>query len=161
MRRNPRFRAGVLRQARVDGGYSRPELAGLVGVSSATVKAWETGRRTPTPPAMARLAKVLGVDDLEVPGPDDAADLADLRERLGFSVGLAAEHLGMSGRALADVEAGLALPPDPVNRPGFDGGSDSTKGWMSCQLQGSTRRSCGTGRYGWFGRRWARTRICR
>ncbi|MEZ5184111.1 MAG: helix-turn-helix transcriptional regulator [Candidatus Nanopelagicales bacterium] len=114
MRKNPRFRAGVLRQARVDGGYSRPELAGLVGVSAATVKAWETGRRTPTPPAMARLAEVLGVDDLEVPGPVDAADLADLRERLGFSVGVAAEHLGMSGRALADVEAGLALPPDPA-----------------------------------------------
>ncbi|NYI40431.1 hypothetical protein [Demequina lutea] len=31
-----------------------------------------------------------------------------------------------------------------VNRPGFGGGSDSPKGWESCQHRGSIRRSSGS-----------------
>lgn len=115
MRKNLRFRPTLLRGARSAGGYSRADLAELAGVSAATVKAWETGRRTPAPPAMARLARALGLapEDLEVTGPPDAVDLTDLREHLGLSRVLACEHLGIDVATLAQVEAGLALPPDP------------------------------------------------
>ena len=96
-----------------------PVVPPVAQKQTATVKVpkkCETGRRTPTPGAFVRLAGVLGlnVEDLEVAGPSDAEDLADLRGRLGLSQALAAGHLGIDAATLADVEVGLALPPDPM-----------------------------------------------
>jgi len=48
-----------------------------------------------------------------------------------------------------------------VNRPGFGGGSEPTKGWSRCRHRGSTRRSCGTGRSGWSLRPGRKIRGCR
>ena len=78
--------AGSAPTRRVTPGWSRADLGERVGVSAASVKAWETGagRRGPT---QRRLAQVLGlgVDDLEQPGPADAVDLRHLRESLGWT----------------------------------------------------------------------------
>ncbi len=45
--------------ARLVAGYSRTELGERVGVSAASVKAWETGARAPRASTQARLAQVL------------------------------------------------------------------------------------------------------
>lgn len=52
-------------------------MAEQVGVSAASVKAWETGARAPKASRQRRLTSVLGLgfDDLEQPGPADAPDL--------------------------------------------------------------------------------------
>jgi transcriptional regulator with XRE-family HTH domain len=115
VRRNRRFSADALRDARLVAGYSRAELGQRVGVSAASVKAWETGARAPKTSTQAQLAQVLGLgfDDLEQPGPADAADLRRLRESLGWTQAQAAQRLGLSASALKRVEAGEELPPDP------------------------------------------------
>lgn len=84
MHRNRRFRPDLLRGARLAVGYSQAEFARLVGVSTVTVKAWETGRRAPKPATPRQVADALGLgfDDLEVPEPDGGEDLRRLRDAL-------------------------------------------------------------------------------
>lgn len=41
-------------------GLTQEELAGLLGVIRLTVIRWETGRRTPRPVMLARVAEVTG-----------------------------------------------------------------------------------------------------
>ncbi len=84
-------------------------------MSAASVQAWETGARAPKASTQAQLAQVLGLgfDDLEQPGPGDAADLRRLRESLGLTQAQAAQRLGPERSALKRVEAGEELPPDP------------------------------------------------
>ena len=95
MRRNRRFNPRAVRDARRTAGLSRQGLAAAVGVSPATVKAWETGARAPLPAAQVRLADVLGVgfEDLEVPGRADP-DLRGLRVAAGLTQADAAAPAG-------------------------------------------------------------------
>jgi transcriptional regulator with XRE-family HTH domain len=90
-------------------------LGQRVGVSAAAVKAWETGSRAPKASTQARLAHAqgLGFDDLEQPGPADAADMRRLRESSGLAQAEAARRMGIDSSALKRVEAGVELPPDP------------------------------------------------
>ncbi len=115
MRRNRRFSHYALRDARERAGWTRAQLGEQVGVSTATVKAWETCARAPKASTQLRLAKVLGMgfEDLEQPGPADADDLRRLRETLGWTREEAARRLGIQASTLARVEAGVELPPDP------------------------------------------------
>ncbi len=115
MRRNRRFSHYALRDARERAGWTRAQLGEQVGVSAATVKAWETCARAPKASTQLRLAKVLGMgfEDLEQPGPADADDLRRLRETLGWTREEAARRLGIQASTLARVEAGVELPPDP------------------------------------------------
>ena len=115
MRRNRRFSHYALRDARERVGWTRAQLGEQVGVSAATVKAWETCARAPKASTQLRLAKVLGMgfEDLEQPGPADADDLRRLRETLGWTREEAARRLGIQASTLARVEAGVELPPDP------------------------------------------------
>ena len=115
MRRNRRFSHYALRDARERVGWTRAQLGDQVGVSAATVKAWETGARAPKASTQLRVAQVLGVgfEDLEQPGPADADDLRRLRETLGWTREQAAERSGIEPAVLARVEAGVELPPDP------------------------------------------------
>ncbi len=115
MRRNRRFSHYALRDARERAGWTRAQLGAQVGVSAATVKAWETGARAPKASTQLRVARVLGMgfDDLEQPGPADADDLRRLRETLGWTREQAAERLGVEPAVLTRVEAGAELPPDP------------------------------------------------
>lgn len=115
MRRNRRFNPRAVRDARRTAGLTRQGLAAGVGVSPATVKAWETGARAPLPATQVRLADVLGVgfEDLEVPGRADP-DLRGLRVAAGLTQADAAALLGVERSVLKRVEAGAELPPDPV-----------------------------------------------
>ncbi len=115
MRRNRRFSVYALRDARERAGLSRAELAELVGVTASSVKAWETGTRTPRSGTQLQLARTLGLEfeDLEHPGPADADDLRWLRRSLGWTREQAAARLGIDPSALKRVEAGAELPPDP------------------------------------------------
>ncbi|MBK6764023.1 MAG: helix-turn-helix domain-containing protein [Micrococcales bacterium] len=115
MRRNRRFSHYALRDARERAGWTRAQLGEQVGVSAATVKAWETGARAPKASTQLRVAQALGMgfEDLEQPGPAEAEDLRRLRETLGWTRGQAAGRLGIEPAVLARVEAGVELPPDP------------------------------------------------
>lgn len=115
MRRNRRFSHYALRDARERAGWTRAQLGEQVGVSAATVKAWETGARAPKASTQLRVAQVLGMgfEDLEQPGPADADDLRRLRETFGWTREQAAERLGIEPAVLGRVEAGVELPPDP------------------------------------------------
>lgn len=50
-----------LKKLRKNAGFSQTVLAGLLGVSQQAVGKWETGRATPDPSTIARIAKLLGV----------------------------------------------------------------------------------------------------
>lgn len=58
-------RLSALRQAR---GLTGEKLAKRVGVSRQALWYWETGRRTPRPEQLAKLAAELGVDEAELRG---------------------------------------------------------------------------------------------
>ena len=49
-----------VREMREYAGLTQEELAGRVGVIRVTVERWETGRRTPRPAMLARVAEVTG-----------------------------------------------------------------------------------------------------
>ncbi len=51
----------IIRSHREEFGMSREELADMVGVSPATVEAWERGRRSPSPEAWLQLYAVFSV----------------------------------------------------------------------------------------------------
>lgn len=53
-----------LRAWREGRGYSRPQLAALLGVDRVTVWTWETGHSTP-PPYLALALRALELDDEE------------------------------------------------------------------------------------------------
>lgn len=108
------FDRATVRRYRIAAGLSVRELAGLLGLSASTVKAWESGRRTPLPQHLGGLADVLAVDVEELLQPVLAPDLAGLRVLAGLTVGGAAGRLGLSRSALQRVEHGERLPPDPA-----------------------------------------------
>lgn len=91
------------------------DLAERAQVSAGTVKAWESGRRTPTAAGLRRLADALGVevDDL-LDASVRLRDLAGVRSAAGLDRTAAARALGFSERTLRRIEAGEMLPPDPV-----------------------------------------------
>lgn len=55
-----------LKVLRVKKGMSQSDLAKVLGTTQMTVSAWETGRSTPRPPMMQKIADYFGVskDDL-------------------------------------------------------------------------------------------------
>ena len=56
----PRDPGRQVREMREYAGLTQEELAGRVGVIRLTVIRWETGRRTPRPAMLARVAEVTG-----------------------------------------------------------------------------------------------------
>ena len=50
-----------LKKLRKSAGFSQTALAGQLGVSQQAVGKWETGRATPDPSTIARIARLLGV----------------------------------------------------------------------------------------------------
>lgn len=55
-----------LKILRVEKGMSQSDLAQALGTTQVTVSAWETGRSTPRPPMMQKIADYFGVskDDI-------------------------------------------------------------------------------------------------
>lgn len=56
----------LLKRHRMALGLTLEELAGRLKVSTATVSAWETGRYTPHPRMIPKLARLLGVSPMDL-----------------------------------------------------------------------------------------------
>jgi DNA-binding transcriptional regulator YiaG len=114
---HPAF-ADAIRDARKQADFTQPALAAEVKVSTATVKAWESGRRMPgSADLVQELAAVLGVDPeaLGLVPPDfQTATLAAIRRARWITVPQLASTLGISDHLVREVEAGRLLPPDPA-----------------------------------------------
>jgi hypothetical protein len=157
----------------VAGAALRDALAGLMGRTDrddtrtplqrradALTDLTTAGTANTNPLGVSQVSVLVDLEDLSSDGAvlDDESALGTRMLDLITCTAIVSVILGTRRNK---VFVPLALARGKLNRPGFDGGSDSTKGWMSCQLQGSTRRSCGNDRYGWSGRRWPRIRTCR
>lgn len=125
-------RLKALRQAR---GLSREEAAARGGTGFATLRSWESGRRTPRGPALDRLlrvvetppreraellarhdeayARVVLMDTPQGPPVDHGTLLRAFRLRNGWTQAEAARRTGVSQSAVAHWEAGNRLPEGP------------------------------------------------
>lgn len=56
----------MLRRARLAIGLSQDEFARKVGVTQGTVSAWEAGENLPLPKFFPKIARILGVDPMEL-----------------------------------------------------------------------------------------------
>lgn len=108
-------RAGVqnvspaaLRRQRNRRKLSLRQLSLLSGVGTATISAWEAGRRAPSARLLAAVADALeiSVADL-VPVPQRRIVLADLRHQSGLSQRAAAEKAGLSASMFQAIETGF------------------------------------------------------
>lgn len=101
------FRADKLRELRERAGLNPDDLAARIGATRQAVSTWETGRSTPTPPMLARLAQALEVAIVVLVSiPPNRRDLRDLRVLAGLNQVLVAEWLGVSPTTVADLEKG-------------------------------------------------------
>ena len=101
------FRADRLRELRVRAGLSADDLAAKVGATRQAVSTWETGRSTPPPATLGRIAKALRTSVAAlVPIPEAQLKLSDLRVHAALSQGDAAQQIGVSTTVLADIERG-------------------------------------------------------
>lgn len=101
------FRADRLRELRVRAGFSADDLAAKVGATRQAVSTWETGRSTPPPETLGRIANALHTSVAAlVPISESQLKLSDLRVHAALSQRDAAQLLGMSTTVLADIERG-------------------------------------------------------
>jgi transcriptional regulator with XRE-family HTH domain len=56
----------MLKRRRLVKGLTLSQLAKRIGVSTAACSAWETGRNSPSPRAVPKLARALGLDTFEL-----------------------------------------------------------------------------------------------
>lgn len=118
-----RLNRQIVRQQRRRMDLSREELARRLGVSAASVRAWENGERNPSLGVTERIAELLQLDLAELApelvGAD--ADLSAVRRRLGISAKAMAQrlteaHAGqipglrLGERDIQRVESGQRLP---------------------------------------------------
>lgn len=98
-------------------GLEVAELAGLVGVTPATIRRWERGETRPDPARLSRLAAALGQRAGEVLadwGPSHR--LGRFRVSAGMSQVAAARRVGVSRSSLRAYEQGRPAPPAHVRR---------------------------------------------
>ncbi|WP_220472359.1 helix-turn-helix domain-containing protein [Tomitella gaofuii] len=101
------FSGARLRRIRTDRGLTGDELADAAGVSYQAISHWETGRATPTPPRLARIATALNVtiSDLVVI-PLAKRNLSDLRVQAGLTQAQLGESAELSQPVVANLEKG-------------------------------------------------------
>lgn len=56
----------LLKRHRLARGLTLKQLASTVGVDKSTVQAWETGRNTPRPRHIPRLAEIFEIEAMEI-----------------------------------------------------------------------------------------------
>lgn len=106
------FRADRLRELRGKAGLTLDDLSVRIGSSHQSVSHWETGRSTPGPPVLKKIAHVFDVSiSVLVSIPDNRLLMGDLRVRTGLTQIQAAEQLGISPTSLGEIEKGMK----PVN----------------------------------------------
>lgn len=103
-----------LRAAQERTGLSIRKLAKALGVSRGAVIIWRTGRNTPEPSNLRRLAEVLGCATTDLAPLGRWPSLSDYRERLGLSQHEMGLKVGLHGSAVSMVEHGVRTPADPA-----------------------------------------------
>lgn len=113
----------LLRRARLRAGLSQTQLARTAGVTQSVISAYESGRRQPALPTLARLVEATGSQlavDLQPPEPPGPTPLTGprgrvLREHREEVLRIAAEH-GVSGvRVFGSVAQGQDAPCSDVD----------------------------------------------
>lgn len=56
----------MLRRSRLAAGLNQDEFARRVGVTQGTVSAWEAGENIPLPKFFPKIARILGIDPMEL-----------------------------------------------------------------------------------------------
>lgn len=108
----------ALRAARERLGLTQHQLARLVGVAGGErISRWELGLDEPRPDSLARLARVLNAQIVELLGVDpEHRDLRALRYCAGLSAGEVAAAAHISVRSYARWESGSWVrPPSAEN----------------------------------------------
>lgn len=114
----PRMDTGRLRELRLGKGMSQHALSLKVGVQgAAAISAWERGVATPRPSTLLQVAKVLGVDPIELLAVDgtEGRTLQELRVVRGMTLRELAGAASTSPSTLRRWESG-----DFVRVPGAD-----------------------------------------
>ena len=102
-----RFRKDRLKEARADAGLSAVQLAGKLAVARQNVSVWESGKASPHPASVRRMAKIFNrpiTFFYEVEGP---LSLKDLRILAGLTQEAVAERLGITRSAFSGYEIGI------------------------------------------------------
>lgn len=111
------FDAERARAARTAQSLSQQQVADAIGVSTSSVKMWETGARRPSSVAVTeRLAGLLGVPlEQLLPGAThlEGASLSAIRRMRRSTRNDIAQELGTTVRTVERVEHGERLPDEP------------------------------------------------
>ncbi|WP_411741232.1 helix-turn-helix domain-containing protein [Rhodococcus sp. IEGM 1408] len=99
-------------------GATVEDLAVVLAVSTSTVEGWMSARRTPEPPLLVELARVLKLRpaDLTLVSEDDER-LHDLRVHAGLLQADAASAAGLRQPQLSKMERGVAVPREELCEP--------------------------------------------
>ncbi len=102
------FSPAALRRQMQRSGFTVEDVADQIGLTRQAVSAWLTGRTTPSPRSLARVAALLDVTTADLTpgvGPESST-LQDMRIRAGFSQSVVAQELGLLQSMLSDIERG-------------------------------------------------------
>lgn len=101
------FSPAILRRLMQRSGLTTEDLADQLGLSRQSVSAWLTGRTTPSPPSLVRIAEVLNATPADLtPGVARGLTLADMRVRAGLTQSAAAAEVGLAQTVLSQIERG-------------------------------------------------------
>ena len=106
-------------EAREAKGLNQSELARRLGVTPQAVQSWEAGKSTPRPPRMYELAKILGVDYLELSGvaPYTAAVAPIVGPAIGEGIRASAKHEAELAGEVEEWDDDTPLDADTVALP--------------------------------------------
>jgi transcriptional regulator with XRE-family HTH domain len=103
------FQPNVLRDRRLERGFTQAELARILGLTPGAVKAWEAGRGTPKIETLVKLVdpSVLDIDiSALVSVPKGETFLGDLRTLRLITQSQLAERIGLSQTMMGALERG-------------------------------------------------------
>jgi transcriptional regulator with XRE-family HTH domain len=102
------FDRHILARLRREADLTIAELGLRADVTGSVLSRWETGRASPTPELLRRVAEAIGVSTSEfVDTPAEERTLADLRSLAGYSQRALARRLGVPFKAVTKLEHGL------------------------------------------------------
>lgn len=102
------FNRHTLSRRRHEANLTIAELGLRADVTGSVLSRWETGRASPTPELLRRVAEAIGLSTTEfVDTPAEERTLADLRSLAGYSQRALARRLGVPLKALTKLEHGF------------------------------------------------------
>jgi transcriptional regulator with XRE-family HTH domain len=109
--RNYHFNRGALRRLRKKHHYTQSEAAARCGISLTTYCQWETGRATPQPEALPRIAAALDTSpDTLINLPRQNWTLIHARAYRGHTINSLADSAGLDRMYLQRIETGTIAP---------------------------------------------------